>query len=263
MFCKNCGYTNADGVRFCAKCGSTLEAAPVAPTAPAYNAPAYNAPAGNAYSAPAGNAYNAPAGNAYSAPAGNPYGAPAGGAYPGGPAGGADVKKVLPIAAIGVVAAVVVILLFSSLLGRSAKSTASKAVSYALDGNFYKISKLYHKEVIKEKDWDDDGFKDDCKEAKEEYKEYIEELEDEEGKVKFSHSIKDQDDITGDELDDIQDYYEDEFDLKVKKAKTIEIELCVKIDGEENETDMEITVVKIGGKWYLADPDDLYYLADY
>ena len=269
MFCKNCGYNNADGVRFCAKCGSTLEAAPVAPTAPAYNAPAggaynapadnaYGAPADNAYGAPAGNPYGAPAGNPYGAPAGNPYGAPAGGAYRGAPAGGADVKKILPIAAIGVVAAVVVILLFSWIFGRSAKATARKAAEYAINGNFYKITKLYHKEVIKENDWDDKGFRDDCEDLEEEWDEYIEDWEDEEGKIKFSYKIKDVDDITGDDLDDIQDYYDDEYDLKVKKAKKFEVEINVKYDDEEDETDEEIVVVKIGGKWYLYEGVDIF-----
>ena len=85
MFCRNCGFNNADGVRFCAKCGNTLEAAPAAPaapTAPNYGAPTYGA-------APAGTpAYSAvtKAASAVSS---------------------AKVKKVLPFAAAGVAAATV------------------------------------------------------------------------------------------------------------------------------------------------------------
>ena len=140
----------------------------------------------------------------------------------------------------------------------SAESVAHKAAKYALNGDFYKISRLYHKEVIKENDWDDKGFRDDCEDLEEEWNDYLEELEAEEGKVKLSYTIKDEDDITGDELDDIQEYYEDEYDLDVEEAKVFEVEICVQIGGEEEEADEEVVVVRIGGKWYLYDGVDIY-----
>jgi len=241
MICKNCGTNNAEGVRFCAGCGSTMDAPAVGHNAaPSYEAPVnHNAPV--SHNTPG---YGAPATPAHHAPT---YGSSA-----------AKAGSMLPLAGIGLVAAVVVILLFSLLFGNSAKSVAKKAAKYAINGKYYSISKLYHKEVRKENEWDDEDYKEDCKDMEEDWKENMRDLREEEGRVKLSTKIKDIDDIKGDDLDDIQDYYDDEYDLKVKKAKRFETEFCAEIDGEEEEYDDDIIVVKIGGKWYLYDGASIF-----
>ena len=94
---------------------------------------------------------------------------------------------------------------------------------------------------------DDESFKEDCMEMKDEYQEMLYEL----GNVELSYDIKDEDEITGEDLEDIQDYYEDEYNLDIENAKVFEVEICAEIDGEENEETIEIIVVKIDGKWYL------------
>ena len=62
-------------------------------------------------------------------------------------------------------------------------------------------------------------------------------------------------DITGDELLDIQNVY-NEYAVKVKAAKTVDVTVSIKFGEQERTQDMEMTVVKVGRSWYL-DMDSL------
>jgi len=249
MFCKNCGTNNAEGVRFCAKCGSPMTAAPTEFSAPA--APSYPTQAPN-YAAQTPN-YGAQTPNYGAAPS---YTAPTYGAAPGGS------KKSNPMGAVlAAVAAIVVIILLISLFGgNSPKKVAKKTMDAMMDCNMNKVVKLMHKDVIdavlEELDMDEDDFEDLLDEASEEAKDGLEEMEDEYDDYKISYKIKDVEDMDDDEFDDLKDMYDDDLDIKVKKAKVVEIEVTEKYDGDKEEDDMELIIVKIGGKWYL-DPSSI------
>jgi hypothetical protein len=67
--------------------------------------------------------------------------------------------------------------------------------------------------------------------------------------------IKKVKDCDEDELESIQDYWDDNFDITVKDLKTVKVKLK---DGKYDEI-VNFAVIKIGGKWYMAD-DQLTFL---
>lgn len=58
--------------------------------------------------------------------------------------------------------------------------------------------------------------------------------------------IKDYDE---DELENIQDAWDDNYDIEIKDAKTVKVKI---FDGQ-NDKNINFEVVKIGGKWYMTD----------
>ena len=68
--------------------------------------------------------------------------------------------------------------------------------------------------------------------------------------LKLTYDIVDTDDIKGDDLEEIQEDYE-EIGCKVSAAKNVTVEIQIKYDGETEKDEVEIPLVKIGGKWYI------------
>lgn len=67
---------------------------------------------------------------------------------------------------------------------------------------------------------------------------------------KVSYTIVDDEQWDDDKLEDIQDDYEDDYDIKVTDARTVKVKLRFK--GDENvSTTMSVPVVKVGGSWYI------------
>ena len=56
-------------------------------------------------------------------------------------------------------------------------------------------------------------------------------------------------DCDEDELEDVQDYWDDNFDITVKNLKTVKVKVK---DGNDDKI-VNFSVVKIGTKWYMAD----------
>lgn len=177
------------------------------------------------------------------------------------PTGGS--KKGLVGILIAVVAVVLVVVLCVALLGgNSPKSVADdymKAMFKQQDAG--KMLSLIHKDILdaayEEADMDKDEFEEELQDMMDMM---YEGLDDECDEWNVTWEIGDVDDVDDDELEDIQDYYDDDYDVKVKDAKTVEINATVEVtvddETEEEDTDMEIIVVKIGNKWYL-DPESM------
>jgi hypothetical protein len=68
--------------------------------------------------------------------------------------------------------------------------------------------------------------------------------------VKISYEITDTEDFDKDELKEIKEMYE-EIDVKVKDAMIVEVEVTMELDGDERTTTQELTLIKVGGSWYL------------
>ena len=67
----------------------------------------------------------------------------------------------------------------------------------------------------------------------------------------ITYKIGDIEDVSTDLLRDIQEYYEERYDCKVQKVKTVELELTLHFDGRKATKNIEMTVIKVGSNWYL------------
>ena len=168
------------------------------------------------------------------------------------------VKKNRNIGLFAVIAGVVALVAVLVLLfgGRSAKSTVKKYMNASIDADAAKIMKLIPKKVINEAkdemdmdkdDWND--YIDDLSESIQDNYDWIEDYYG--GKLKITYEIVDEEDVDKDDLEDIQDDYKDEFDIKVKDAKEIEVEMTMKIGSEKQETTVTVALIKVGNTWYL------------
>lgn len=169
---------------------------------------------------------------------------------------------IIAVAAAGVVLLLLLVLVFS---GRGWKKTVKQYMNAMFKGDVKKIVKLIPDKVIDEamdeEGWDKDDFNDEIKDLSKEIQdtyEWLEELYD--GKLKLSYEIDDVDDIKGDELEDLQDHYDDEYDVKVSAAKLVEIEMTMKVGKEKETTDMELQLIKVGRSWYIdvENSDDIF-----
>jgi len=233
MICQNCGTQNGN-TAFCIGCGASMAtSAQTASSVPAYDSTAYSTS------------------SAYTAASVDPtvYGAPA---RSKGPA-----KLIIICAAAGVL--VIALLIFLLNLGNiQARSIAKKALDAELNYNYTKIVDLVHRELTDQALEDADADRDDLNEYLEDQAEENKDEAEEEG-YRFDYKILGVSDVKGDNLRDLQDYYDDEYDLRVSAAKLVEIKAYRLSHGRRTQTSFAyITVVKIGSKWY-ADYDDFSY----
>lgn len=75
-----------------------------------------------------------------------------------------------------------------------------------------------------------------------------------------SHKITGTDKYDSDELAELKEDYKDYYDIKIKDALIVEVEMTVKAAGMEESTEIEIGVIKIGSSWYvdMDNVDDLF-----
>lgn len=155
-------------------------------------------------------------------------------------------------AAAIVVVAVLVIVLVSIFGGRGYKSTAEKFVEATFSADGKTMVSLIPDKVLKLA----------CEEAdmtKKEFTEYLtENLEDSIAyydryfdKWSYSYDIAEIEDYSSKALKSLKEDYEDEYDIDVKAAKTITVDITIRADGEKDEESLDIVVIKIGNTWYI------------
>lgn len=170
--------------------------------------------------------------------------------------------KFLAAGGVAIVLVVAVVMLFSSLGGGY-----KKPVKYLIDslnkGNaekmFYAIApdkkiKEMKKEMKDSKfDWDD------LVELMEKGLESgMESLEKQYGKnVKFDVKFLDKKKIKGDDLDEIEEMYDDEFDAEITKAYKVKTEITIKGKKDKDSNTNWLYVVKVkGDDWKVSTYDD-------
>lgn len=151
-------------------------------------------------------------------------------------------EKLIGIGVVGVAAILVIVLACSLFGGRGYKSTVKKYMKAVTSAELEDVLDLVPKGLKDEEEYDE--LEEDLEDAEEDMKEELE-------KYKYDYEIKDDKDITGDDLEEIQEEYEEEYDIKVKAAKEVEVKLYVEYEGEKMDTTMDVSVIKIGGSWYL------------
>lgn len=159
------------------------------------------------------------------------------------------------IIAIAVVAVAVVLLGVFLFGGRSYKSTVEKYIDYQFDGNAEGIINLMPDKML-DYAMEQDGYApSDLDEAiadmNDELQDQLDTLDSyfEEG-WDISYKITDTEDVKGDDLDGIKDSYAD-ADVKVSAAKSVEVELTITSGETESSNSMYIDLVKVGRSWYL------------
>ena len=170
---------------------------------------------------------------------------------------GAD-KKLTLFALIGVaVVAIILAIILSVTSGPDAKALKFTKCSYK-ENKGKAIVNLVNKKVLNEYLDEADLDKDDVIDSiNDQLEENAESLEDDD--VKLSFKVLDENKVVGDSLEDLQDRYDDDFDVKVSAAKYITIKITAKADDNRDWNYMQIRMVKIGAGWYL----DVYNLRNY
>ena len=220
MFCGKCGAKNDDSAVFCAECGNRIQAAaPVAPAAPAANP----------------------------APAAAPV---ATGSKPGFTLNTRNIG-IIAVAAVAVIA--LLISCFFIFGGRSYKDVVKDYFKATEKADAKLMMELLPDDLIKYVMKEEDMTKKEMTEDLQDSLDMIHRYYDE---VKISYEITDTEDFDKDELKEIKEMYE-EIDVKVKDAMIVEVEVTMELDGDERTTTQELTLIKVGGSWYL-DIEDVF-----
>ena len=165
-------------------------------------------------------------------------------------------KKIVIIAAAAVVALILIFNIIGGIAGhgkQSPKAVVKAYVNAVEKQSGKKLYKLIDKKVLKytkdEEDMDKDDMIDKLDQILELSCDY---LEDEVGKVKsMKVKFKKVKKLKGSKLEDKQEDYEDEYDIKVSQVARVEGTIKVKGKDDDIEEDFTMYVYKRGGKWYL------------
>ena len=226
MFCGNCGAQNADNAAFCKNCGAQLNAAPQQqPQQPVYQQPVYQQ-------------------QYYAAP-----------------------KKPLNTKLIGMIAgaaaavALVVVLLIVLLGGGGGVAGSPEEVvgnyidamvDYDTDGLLALVPDAALDYAAQNEGYDDiDELREEMKAGEDAMEAMMDMLDD----YDISYEVIDVTNYKKLDLQDVQECYEDEFELEVTAAAVVTVEITIEASAmgqTMSESDeMDIPVVEIDGNWYL------------
>lgn len=172
-------------------------------------------------------------------------------------------KNQLLTIGIAAIAVIVVVVLLVSSLGGGYKKPVKDLVDSLNKGDSAKMfSAMIPKKKLKE-------FKKEMKDSKYDWNDLIDKmddalesandlLEDEYGKnVKYSVKFIDKKKVKGDDLDDIEEDYEDNFDAEISKAYRVKVEMKVKGKKDEDSNTAWLYIVKVkGDDWKISTYDD-------
>ena len=169
-------------------------------------------------------------------------------------------NQVVGLAMIGAVILVVLILLFSLMSGGGYKKPVKNFVKGINNADTKKIiASMLPDSYVKElKEKYDDDWKDVIDEADDGIEDAMESLEDDYGKnVKVSVDFVSKKKADKDDLEELQELYDDTFDADVKKAYKVKVKLTIKGKEDEDSEKANLYVVKVKGDgWKLAPYDD-------
>ena len=165
-------------------------------------------------------------------------------------------KKIVIIAAAAVVALILIFNIIGGISshGKQSPKAVIKAYVNAVEKQSgKKMYKLIDKKIIKYIKDENDIDKEDMIEQLDDVMEYSgEALENQVGKVKsIKVKFKKIKKLKGSKLEDKQEDYEDEYDIKVSQVARVEATIKVKGKDDDVEEDITMYVYKRAGKWYL------------
>lgn len=163
-------------------------------------------------------------------------------------------RKVGIIVAVAVVV-IAFIAIFALFGGRGYKSTVKKYFNATMKADAKAIINLIPDEVM-EKALEDEGYDKDeinlfVEEGEKELEKAMDKIDDSVGEGwKMTYEITDTEDITGKDLKEIKEDYED-YDIEISEAKKVEVEVTVKVKDNENSNTARLYLIKVGKNWYL------------
>lgn len=191
----------------------------------------------------------------------NPQGfAPNNQNYPPGATPPQDSNAGVKYALIGIVAFVAVVcaicaIVFGIFSGGGKGASSAKA---CVDGAVNALFKEYNVDKFS-KYIPDEVWKSLEKEEGRSKKELLKELDDEFSQIKdylpkdgMNLKVGDNEKITGDDLSDIQEEYDDKnINIKIQAAEKYTVEYTLSFMGQEFSDDMEMTAIKVKNRWYI------------
>lgn len=181
---------------------------------------------------------------------GAPLGAAPKSAAPVAPARVSRNHRLVGIGAAAAAVVVVAILLISIFGGRGYKATVKKYFDSSMTADAKGIISVIPKKVVNKALEDYDSRS----EAIEKLGDTLQRTLDRaygDGKLEYTITFIDTEDITGDELRELKKDYAEDYDLKIKAAKEVDIKIKVTLDGNEGSQTITVPLVKVGGSWYI------------
>ena len=219
-FCSNCGSELKEGTVFCSNCGTKVAEAVEQTPDNTQVMPNYTSNAYNGYNQQGNKPNN---------------------------------NKMIGMAVVGV-AALVVLFILVKLFGAITTPGYEKPIQYVCngieDGSFKTMMKAFPEYIT---DQMEDYYGDEMDELMDGM---VENLKDEYGKkVKITYRVKDKDKMDKSDIKELEQNVKYSYDEKVKIKEAYELEVEMKIKGSEgsDKDTSDITVIKVGSKWYLYD----------
>ncbi len=221
MFCGKCGAKNEDTAVFCVECGAELNAVQ----------PAANEQAESIINA-VGNSSDD------------------------------KNRKVGIIVAVAAVVVALVVVLAIVLGGSGYKKPVKNFFDGFFDMDMAKVVKTMPEEYLEE-EMDYYGYEmnemdEFIEEYNEDLEEELEELIDEIGEFDVSYKFLNDEDIDGSDLRDIQDEYDDDYNIEVDAAKNVQVLLTVESEDGTESTTVDVPLIKADGSWYI-DYENFYF----
>ncbi|MBR1660348.1 MAG: zinc ribbon domain-containing protein [Oscillospiraceae bacterium] len=253
MICGSCGASNEDGAVFCAECGAPLspQAEPPVPS--------------SGESVPEAQPKTSEPGHQQSPGAIPPR--PAKPLPPRRSAGFRGIQKperklpmpLLVVGAVVLVALVITIIVLAT--GRSADNAAIQAVQAVFKPDTERVfTVLTPKKVLNEfldrLDYDRVDLSEQCADMDDSISDLKESLSEElDARLRFSYKVRREKDYSNRDLRALRQDYLDNYGVRIRDAKYVTVRVTVKAGREQEHFDVEnITVVKVGRKWYVDLP---------
>lgn len=164
-------------------------------------------------------------------------------------------KSFAPIIAIAAVIIVIVLLILKLIFGGSYKDPIDNMFKGMETGKGKYIYKALPAFLLEEQ-YDDMKKSEIIDNLDDLAESYLDHLEDEYGDdIKISVKYKDKEKIDKDDLEELEEMYEDSYDSKIKISKGYEVKIKATVKGDDDkETDTtSINVYKINGDWCIMD----------
>lgn len=169
-------------------------------------------------------------------------------------------KSFAPIIAVAAVIVVIVLLILKLIFGGGYKDPIDnmfKGMETGKGKYFYKALP----EFLLEEKFEDKKKSEIIDELDELAETLLDNFEDKYGDdIKITVKYKDKEKIDKDDLEDIEEMYEDSYDSKVKISKGYEVKIkaTIKGDDEKDTNTTTLNVYKVNGDWCIMDFNSLY-----